>query len=61
MVWLCMICSRSLEITRCQGYFFSIPSLKIAVIFASFQALGTCPESTDDWNMSCIIGVRWEA
>ena len=37
------------------------PFLKIAVIFASFQALGTWPESTDDWKISCIIGVRWEA
>ena len=60
------MCSRSLEITgvkdNCLSFEVSalFPFLNIAVMFASFHALGTCPEATADWKISCIIGVRWE-
>jgi len=41
--------------------FLMFTFLKIDVLLTSFLALGTCPESTVDWEMSCTTGVRWEA
>jgi len=33
----------------------------LGCVSVSFRALGTYPESTDDWKMSNITGIRWEA
>ena len=49
------------RILVCSLKFLPFPFLKTAVMFASFQAFGTLPESTDASKISCIIGVRWEA
>ena len=49
---------------RCRRYWCIVgcsvlfPFLQMAIMLASFQALGTSPESIDDWKMSCSTGFR---